>query len=162
AGCGNPLLIGTTLIIFLCLFLMALGAAGFAGYRDGLNLKGTTHAVAVVGTVGAQAALAQIDCSQGRYELCLERCKYVATQQPGYPGMALCMSTAQIALSATPTPSPTLTAQAPTAAPTDVATQASGSTGFTKEDMFVRGQEAYRTNTYTDAEKWLEAVRGLD
>ncbi len=54
AGCRNPLLIGTVLIAFLCLFLTAIGAAGFAGYRDGLNIQGTSHSVAIAGTIGAQ------------------------------------------------------------------------------------------------------------
>ena len=162
SGCRNPLLIGTVIIAFLCLFLTALGAAGFAGYRDGLNIQGTSHAVAIVGTVGAQATLVQVDCAANRFELCYERCKYIATQQPSYPGMAACMSKAALALSATPTPSPTVTMPPPTVAPNVVATEASGGGGFSREDMFVRGQLAYRTNSYEDAEKWLEAVRGLD
>ena len=162
AGCRNPLLIGTVLIAFLCLFLTAIGAAGFAGYRDGLNIQGTSHAVAIAGTIGAQATLVQADCSNNRYELCYERCKYIATQQPSYPGMAACIGKAQIALSATSTPSPTLTTLPVTVAPNIVSTEASAGTGFSREDMFVRGQEAYRTNSYLDAEKWFEALRGLD
>jgi hypothetical protein len=161
-GCRNPLLIGTVLIAFVCLFLTAVGAAGLAGYRDGVNIKGTSHAVAIVGTIGAQATLARSDCSTGHYELCFERCKFIATQQPSYPGMGACMSTAQVALKTTPTLTPTVTPLPPTSAPSVAATQPGGGSGFTREDLFVRGQEAYRTNSYAETQKWLEALRGLD
>jgi hypothetical protein len=67
-----------------------------------------------------------------------------------------------VALKTTPTLTPTVTPLPPTAAPSAAATQASIGVNFTKEELFVRGQEAYRTNSYTDTQKWLEALRGLD
>lgn len=165
SGCQNPLLIGTVLLMLLCLCVTLVGLAGFVGYRDGVNGAATKRAVALVGTIGAQATLAQTDCTAGRFELCNERCKYISTQQPSFPGMAACMSGAQLALSATPVPLATATpvqpaATAPTVDPS-AANTASGGT-CSPEELFVRGQEAYRSTDYEGAMKWLEALRGCN
>ncbi len=169
-GCRNPLLVATVALAFSCLCITSIGLAGLAGYNDGTHLVGTKKAVAIAATVGIQAALAQTDCTAGRYELCLERCKFIATQQPGYPGMSECIASAEMALSATPTPTPvkatptaTLsTSSTPLSATPGLTPTVSATAGFSREDLFVRGQEAFRSDDYENAMKWLEALRGLD
>ena len=169
SGCRNPLLMVTVGLAFGLMCIASIALAGLAGWRDGTNLAGTKRAAAIVATVGIQAGLAQADCTAGRYELCLERCKFIATQQPGYPGMAVCINSAQIALSATPTPTTLPLGPTPTHSPTAPRSTTPGpsptattSGGFSREDLFVRGQEAFRTDDYENAMKWLEALRGLD
>ncbi|MEP7286310.1 MAG: hypothetical protein ABI947_11135 [Chloroflexota bacterium] len=162
SGCGNTLLIGTVLIAFACLFVTAIGLAGLAGWRDGVTESQSRKAAALVGTLGAQATLASQDCANGRFELCNERCKYVETAQPYYPGMTACMSSAKLALSATPTPGATST---PTIQPTTAApltpTLAATSNDL-RETLYVQGQTAVRLNNYDETVKWFEPLRGLD
>ncbi len=167
SGCGSPLLIGAVALAFLCLFVTSVGLAGYAGWRDGVQSAQTRKAATVVAYAGAQATLARQDCDEGRYELCNERCAYVATQQPGFPGMEACMSLAQIALSATPTPTATVTVALSPAPPTPTpgsttaaSTESAG--GFTAEELYARAQEAFRRPDYEEAMKWLEALRGLN
>ena len=169
-GCGNPLLVGAVVLAFLCLFVTSVGLSGYAGWRDGVQAAQSRKASTVVAQAGAQATLARQDCDEGRYELCNERCAYVATQQPSFPGMAACMSLAQIALSATPTPSstPTVMPSTATIAPSAAASTSSPNGGATSngqmsaEELFARGQEAFRIPDYENAMKWLEALRGLN
>lgn len=163
SGCGSPLLIGAVVLAFLCLFVTSVGLAGYAGWRDGVQSAQSRKAATVIAYVGAQATLARQDCDEGRYELCNERCAYVATQQPGFPGMAACMSLAQVALSATPTPTIASTSVPATATPgstTAVSTDSGG--GITAEELYARAQEAIRRSDYEEAMKWLEALRGLN
>jgi tetratricopeptide (TPR) repeat protein len=163
SGCGSPLLIGAVALAFLCLFVTSVGLAGYAGWRDGVQSAQTRKAATVVAYAGEQATLARQDCDEGRYELCNERCAYIATQQPGFPGMEACMSLAQIALSATPTPTTTITSAPPTTTPgstTAASTDSAG--GFTAEELYARALEAFRRPDYEEAMKWLEALRGLN
>jgi hypothetical protein len=160
SGCGSPLLIGAVGVMFLCLFVSIVGLAGLAGYRDGVEAMHQRAAVALQGTANAQATLAKDDCDKGNFDLCVERCRFVATAQPFYPGITACISRAEIMLSATPTPgvTPTSTPVPPTA----TATIASESGGISKEELFARGQESMRLIDYENAIKWLEALRGYD
>jgi hypothetical protein len=160
SGCRNPLLVVAVGLAFACLFVSSVGLAGYAGWRDGAEFAQTKKSGTLVSYLGNQATLARVDCDEGRYELCNERCKYVATQQPSFPGMASCMTLAQLVLSATPTPSaiPTI---APT--PTQTPTQPPNTGGLpSPEELFARSQEAIRTEDYENAMKWLEALRGRD
>ena len=100
-GCASPLLILGVVLSVVCLFATSVGLAGLAGYRDGVAINQTQKSSTLVVYLVNQATLARDDCDAGRYELCQERCKYVLTQQPYYPGMDACMSQAQIALSMT-------------------------------------------------------------
>jgi hypothetical protein len=160
SGCGNRLLIGAVAIMFLCLFVAIIGLAGLAGYRDGVEDMHQKAAVALQGTSNAQATLAKDDCEKGNFELCAERCRFVATAQPFYPGMTACISRAQLMLSATPTPG--LTPTDTPLPPTPTATLSSESGGISKEEFFARGQDSMRLIDYQNAVKWLEALRGYD
>jgi tetratricopeptide (TPR) repeat protein len=156
-GC-NPLLVGTVLLAFLCLFAATVGLAGYAGWRDGSQMVQTKKAVAVVATSAHQATLAGQDCREGRFELCYERCQYVATLQPYYPGVEACMAMARFALSATPTPTVAPTIIAPTSTPP--ATLQPGQP--TREELYIRAKEALRRNDFEAAMGFYEALRGVD
>jgi hypothetical protein len=160
-GCANRLLVIGTILALVVLFVASIGLAGLAGWRDGHDLAQTRRAATVAVAVGVQATQAYQDCQQGAYELCYERCKYIATQQPSYPGMEACMSAAQVALSATPSLAPTAALLTPSIPPTLVA-GATSSGAYSSEDLFARAQEAMRTSDYESAMKWLEALRGKD
>ncbi len=160
-GCSNPLLIIAVVMAFACLFVSSIGLAAYAGWRDGAESAQTKKAGTLVSYLGNQATLARGDCDEGRYELCNERCQYVATQQPSFPGMASCMTLAQLALSATPTPSATPTMLPPTPTPSQTPTANVGGLP-SPEELFARSQEAIRTEDYESAMKWLEALRGRD
>jgi pentatricopeptide repeat protein len=159
-GCGNRLLISAVLLAFFFLCVTSVGLAALAGWRDGVTDAQVHKATALVGTVGAQAALASDDCTNGRYELCKERCVYISTVQPFYPGIGNCLSTAQSALNVTPTATATTppTAVPPTFTPTLTASNGD----FSREELFIRATQAYRTIDYESTVKWLEALRGLD
>lgn len=156
-GC-NPLLVGTVLVAFLCLFASSVGLAGYAGWRDGVQMMQTKKAVAVVATSAHQATLAGQDCREGRFELCFERCQYVATLQPYYPGVEACMVMAQFALSATPTPTVPPTTIAPTSTPPPSLPPGQP----TREELYIRAKEALRRNDFEAAMGFYEALRGVD
>ncbi|MCC7449358.1 MAG: hypothetical protein IT324_18210 [Anaerolineae bacterium] len=161
AGCGSPLLIAAVTLALLCLFVTSVGLAALAGWRDGNQIKLTRQAATLVANLAEQATLSYDDCNQGRYELCIARCQYIATLQPAYPGMAACIANAQIALSATP--SPTIAPTSAPATPTPSPTFAAASDGsISREELLARGEEAVRNSDYESAMKWLEALRGLD
>jgi len=161
AGCGSPLLIAAVTLALLCLFVTSVGLAALAGWRDGNQIKLTRQAATVVANIAEQATLAHDNCEQGRYELCMVGCQYIATLQPAYPGMAACIANAQIALSATPTPTTAPTNVPPTATPSPTFAPASDGS-ISREELLARGEEAVRNSDYESAMKWLEALRGLD
>jgi hypothetical protein len=71
------------------------------------------------------------------------------------------MTLAQLALSATPTPTVTPTVQPPT--PTLTPTLPPNEGGLpSPEELFARAQDTIRTEDYESAMKWLEALRGRD
>jgi tetratricopeptide (TPR) repeat protein len=160
-GCGNRLLVVLTVLALFLLFAASVGLSGLAGWRDGVVIMQTRKAATLVAYVGGQATLAHDDCDQGHYELCYERCKFIATQQPFYPGMDACMSYAQLVLSVTPTTLPSVAPPTPTLGPTLSVTTGDGG-DYSLEDLFARAQEAVRTSDYESAMKWLEALRGKD
>ncbi len=161
SGCGNRVLVVVVLLAFACLFVTSVGLAGYAGWRDGAVSVQTRKAATLVSYLGVQATLARGDCDEGRYELCYERCAYVATQQPGYLGVTSCMTLAELELSATPTPSPLPTIAPATPTPT-IAPTVNSSGLPSPEEMFARAQEAVRIEDYETAMKWLEALRGVN
>ena len=157
---SNRLLVVT---VFLALTLMCIASitlAGVAGWRDGVSAFQTLKAATQVSYIENQEALAREDLKNERYEIAYERCKYILTLQPYYPGAAACMTTSQLMLSVTPTPTVTATPILPT--PTPAPTNTPGSGMPSAEELFIRGQTAVRDGFYEDAMKWLEALRGLD
>lgn len=160
-GCGSPLLIAAVTLALLCLFVTSVGLAALAGWRDGSQIKLTRQAATLVVNLAEQATLSRDDCDQGRYELCMARCQYIATLQPAYPGMAACIANAQIVLSATPTPTTPPTSVPPTLTPSPTFAAASDGS-ISREELLARGEEAVRNSDYESAMKWLEALRGLD
>jgi tetratricopeptide (TPR) repeat protein len=156
-GCANPLLVTLVALALIGMFVTMVALAAFAGYRDGGITRQTQKAVALDGTLNGQATLAWADLERGNFEVADARCKYVIEQQPQYSGMRNCISTAQAALNATPTftPSapPTATAVPPTATvppQTDVTTDA----------LFTLALEAINKQDYQAAKDYLEALRG--
>ena len=160
-GCGSPLLIAAVTLALLCLFVTSVGLAALAGWRDGNQIKSTRQASTLVANLAEQATLSRDDCDQGRYELCIARCQYVSTLQPSYPGMAACIANAEIALSATPTPTVAPTSVPPTLTPSPTFAAASDGS-ISREELLARGEEAVRNSDYESAMKWLEALRGVD
>ncbi len=149
---------------FTC--VVTLGFAMLAGYRDGTNEVQARQAVALRGTLGAQATLANDDCQNSRFELCELRCAYIATAQPGYAGVSDCLATAQLALSVTPTSSPTISANlSPTAAQvqsTPSATFVTPTSAFSSTNLFIQGQEAFHNADWQNAMTDLEALSEQD
>lgn len=157
-GCANPLLVTLVALALLGMAVTMVALAAFAGYRDGGITRQTQKAVALEGTLNGQATLAWADLDRGNYEVADARCKYVIGQQPQYPGMRNCISTAQAALNATstftPTTPPTATLPPPTATqpPVDVTT----------DMLFTLALEAIDKQDFQAAKDYLEALRGKD
>jgi len=173
-GCANRLLISFVLASFLFLCVAMIGLAGLAGYRDGVNDAATYAMNTKIADIGTQEAHIGQDQQAGRWESVLARCQYVATLRPGDQAMANCMSQAEQALSATPSPSITPTATATLNPPTDTPTvnpigESDGTPTVTANptealllDLWTRAQEAFRQNQYETARSYLEALQEAD
>ncbi|MBX3063476.1 MAG: hypothetical protein KF726_10905 [Anaerolineae bacterium] len=163
-GCANPLLTAVVILALLGMFVMMLGVAAFAGYRDGGVVRQTQKAVALYGTMDGQATLAWRNLDEGNYTIARERCVYIIGINAQYPGMRNCVSTAEAALNATPTftPSPTATITPLPTATVDTSASTSTSAGFTPDSLFNNAELAYQQADYETAQAYLEALRGLD
>jgi len=164
-GCTNRLLVIITVVALIAIFFATVGLAAYAGVRDGQQDFRTRAAATQAFAFDDQATRGAQDLADQQYEGALAHCGYVLTQQPYYPGVARCAMTAQAALSATPTPSPTFTSTAlpPSATPTlpPVETAAgSADASITIDSQIGLAEQAYRSNDYERAQSLLEALRG--
>lgn len=185
-GCSSTLLVAFVLFDLLFLCVGAVGFASLAGYRDGVNVAATYAINTQSAVVSTQLPRIAQDLAAKNWDSLLARCIYVATLQPSDPGMPSCIMQAQQALSATPTPLPTLSSTpSPTARPSSTpapsltpaissasspgaATGTPGSaalvtatTAFLPE-LFARAQEAIRQQQFDTAIGYLEAIRESD
>ena len=180
-GCSNALLVAFVLFDLLFLCVAAVGFAGLAGYRDGVNDAATLAVNTQSAAVSTQLPRIAQDLSAQNWDSLLVRCQYVATLRPGYPGMDGCINQAEQKLSATPTPMPSLTyTLSPTNTPTLPATATTASSNPSAADLtptqlapvtatpaflpelFARAQEAIRQQQYETAIGYLEAIRETD
>lgn len=159
-GCGTSILVTVVAMLLIAMFVMSLAFAGFAGYRDGGIIRQTDNFVALAGTLDGQATLAWDDLSKGNFEIADARCKYVIEKQSFYAGMKNCISTAQAALNATPTFTPS---RIPSATPLPALPTATGApNAFTPESLLAQADEAIRVGNFSDARDFLESLRGVD
>jgi type II secretory pathway pseudopilin PulG len=159
-GCANPLLAGLVALMLLGMIASMLALSAYLGYRDGGIVRRTQNAVALFGTLDWQATRAWQDLAESSFALADARCQYLIGVRPEYPGLRNCISTAQAALSATPTftPSPLPSATPPPTTAPVIATPGA----VTAEQLFSRAQDQINAGEYEAARKTLEALRGLD
>lgn len=158
-GCRNPLLVFTITFAMIGFFVITVALSGLLGWRDGTVARKTQDTVALIGTVNRQATNAYSDLGNQQYQIAEDRCKYIVTLKPFYPGARECMSTAEAMLSATPMPTITPTSMA-TATTTPTPTKAVDASS--PKQLFDQAQIAFRGEDYETAMKWLEALRGKD
>ena len=159
-GCANPMLLVIVALMLLGIFVSMVALAAFAGYRDGGVTRRTQNAVALFGTLDGQATLAWQDLGTENYELADARCKYLIEIKPEYPGMRNCISTAQAAINATPTFTPTAPATATPIPTVEAAPTTSGV--ITPDQLLARADDQIGKGDNEAARKTLEALRGLD
>ncbi len=172
-GCANSLLILVVAAMFMGLCVAIIGLAGAAGYRDGSN-DAATHTVNTrIAAISTQLPHISQDIAAANWDSALLRCAYVGTLQPGNQAIAGCIAGAQAALSATPTPTSTVTALPPTATPSNAPTSAtktagtaaatsdSANNGFSPTAAWARALEENRKNNFETAVGYLEAIREL-
>lgn len=159
-GCANPLLLLVVALMLIGIFVSMVALAAYAGYRDGGIIRRTQNAVALFGTLDGQATLAWQDLGTENYELADARCKYLIEIRPEYPGIRNCISTAQAAMSATPTFTPS--AQ-PTETPIPTIAAATPTPSvITPDQLLARADAQINQGDNEAARKTLEALRGLD
>jgi len=160
-GCVGTLF--TSLLVLMMIFtgLGIIVLAGVAGWRDGGIARRTEQAHALNATLDRQSTLAWTNLGEGQFELAFNRCDYISTLQPLYPGANQCRATAQAALNASPTPTLTPTLIPPTLTPTISLTPPPAG-AFNPEELLARAQEASRRSDYETAMAWLEALRAQD
>jgi hypothetical protein len=115
--------------------------------------------VALNGTLDGQATLAWQDLSTENYELADARCKYLIEIRPEYPGMRNCISTAQAAINATPTFTPTTQPTEMVIPTVEAAPTTSGA--ITPEQLLARADDQINKSDFENARKTLEALHGL-
>ena len=104
---------GLTLVaVFLCAALTAIGLSGLGGYQAGIHAQRLNATQTAEVEAGIQFSLGLDDLEQGRYELAVERFRYVLGVNPAYPGATENLALAEAALGAgaiTPTLPPSNT-----------------------------------------------------
>lgn len=163
-GCLSRLFGLAVFLGIVVMFVAGVALAGFAGARDGRNLRLQAQSGTLTAGYFEQATLAYQDLDNGLYELALERCNYLIAQQVNFPGADECIRRAQVALAATntPTPTPEPTAIPATNTPPPTAQIANPDGTIDSAQLLALAQTAFDSGNYTDAEAYLEALRGQD
>ena len=169
----RPLLLATVMIGTLCLCLMLIGFAGYAGYRDGLATNDAKITQTLATGIAQQYATGVADLDNGYAELAAARFEWIVETVQAPTEYALDsrdrLAIARTLQAYTPTAPPTMTATAspttlPTASPTELVEPQAASetpTGTNPEDLYNRASQAMSLVRYEEAIEWLESLRAL-
>lgn len=170
---GRPLLLLVVMAGTLCLCLMLVGFAGFAGYRDGLATNDARITQTLATGIAQQYATGVADLQQGYAELAAARFAWIVETIQAPPQYALDsrvqLNLARTIAAYTPTPSPTLTftpSPSPTPAPTippSPTVEPSTTLDPMRDPAYLYDQAAtaMRVAHYEDAIEWLDALIAL-
>jgi len=167
---ARPLLLALVLGATLCLCLLMVGFAGYAGYRDGLATNDARLTQTIATGIAEQYRMGVNDLAQGYAELAAARFAWIVETVNAPAAIAgdsaALLATARAISSYTPTPAPTDT-PTPTLTPTPSLTPTLPSPTPSPEAsqdpayLFEQAQTALRLVRYEDAIEWLDALRAL-
>ncbi len=168
------LLYGVVMLGTLCLCMMLVAAAGFAGYRDGLATNDARVTQTLATGIAQQYATGLADLDQGYAELAAARFSWIVetlqvpadyaydSAQRLATARAITSYTPTPTLTATPSPMPTVP---PTASPTPAPTEPATATLSPMQDpayLYDQADLAMRVYHYEDAIEFLDALRAVD
>ncbi|MBN1201019.1 MAG: hypothetical protein JXJ20_04105 [Anaerolineae bacterium] len=166
---ARPLLLGVIMLGTLCICLMLVALAGFAGYRDGLATNDYRVTQTLATGIAEQYATGVADFQSGNFELAIARLEWIVKtiqpapdylrDSPALLAMASTMNAYTPTPTATGTPTPTAIPE-PTLIPADVETPEP--TGADPAYLYEQAETAMRQSDYEAAIEWLESLRGLD
>jgi tetratricopeptide (TPR) repeat protein len=134
---------------FVLLIILAVLAAGAAGYVSGRQLQQRQESKDIQQIIQEQYALGLVDLEQERYDLAVQRFEYIIRLDPTFPGTADRLAEALLGLNEPlPTPSPLAMTPTPNLSPV--------------EDIFVQAEQAYLAGDWTGAIEQLLALRAKD
>ena len=170
----RALLYGLVMLSTLCLCMMLVGVAGYAGYRDGLATNDAKITQTLATGIAQQYATGVADLDQGYAELAAARFSWIVEtlQAPADVAFdsAQRLATARAITSYTPTPSPTVTPSPsptalPTASPIPAQIDPPTATLNPMQDpahLYDQADIAMRVAHYEDAIEFLDALRAID
>lgn len=167
---ARPLLLALVLGATLCLCLLMVGFAGFAGYRDGLATNDARLTQTIATGIAEQYQMGVNDLMQGYAELAAARFAWIV-ETVNAPAAyardsAALLATARAIASYTPTlaptstPTPTITLT-PSPTPTALSPTPSPEASQDPAYLFEQAQIALRLVRYEEAIEWLDALRAL-
>lgn len=169
------LLLLTVMAGTVCLCLLLVGFAGFAGYRDGLVTNDARITQTLATGIAQQYATGVVDLDSGYAELAAARFSWIVetiqapTEYALDSAQRLAQARTMEAYTPTPPPTvpPTLTATPrPTLTPTSEALSptppVTGTpTGPNPETLYQNAAQAMTLSRYEEAIEWLESLRAL-
>lgn len=170
----RTLLYAVVMLSTLCLCMMLVALAGFAGYRDGLATNDAKITQTLATGIAQQYATGVADLDQGYAELAAARFSWIVETLQAPAGVAFDsaqrLATARAIMSYTPTPAPTATPSPtptvpPTRSPTPAPTEPATATISPLEDpayLYDQAATAMRVTHYEDAIEFLDALRAID
>jgi tetratricopeptide (TPR) repeat protein len=170
---ARPLLLIVVMASTLCLCMMLVSLAGFAGYRDGLATNDAKVTQTLATGIAEQYATGVADLQQGHAEMAVARFAWIvetiqaptqyALDSPGQLALARTIE----AYSPTPSPAPTRTL-APTFTPTSPPTltpsvEPTATLPPMQDPAYLYDQAALamQVTHYEEAISWLDALRAL-
>lgn len=167
---ARPLLLAVVLGATLCLCLLMVSFAGYAGYRDGLATNDARLTQTIATGIAEQYRMGLSDLAQGYAELAAARFAWIVetvNAPAAYAGdSAQLLATARAIASYTPTPAPTSTLTptvtlTPSPTPTVLSPTPSAEAGQDPAYLYEQAQTAMRLVRYEEAIEWLDALRSL-
>jgi hypothetical protein len=170
---ARPLLLIVVMASTLCLCIMLVSLAGFAGYRDGLATNDAKVTQTLATGIAEQYATGVADLQQGYAEMAAARFAWIvetiqaptqyALDSPGQLALARTIE----AYSPTPSPAPTQTLSptfTPTSPPTLMPSMEPTATLLPMQDpayLYDQAALAMQVTHYEEAISWLDALRAL-
>ncbi len=173
SGPARGLMLGLVMLGTVCLCVMLVSFAGYAGYRDGLATNDVKITQTLATGIAEQYALGVADLQQGHAEMAVDRFAWIVeTVQPPTQyarDSALLLATSRAIGSYTPTAQPTDTpapqaSATPTLTPTPEPTLSITPTVNALKDPAYLYQQAATSMSlfrYEEAIEWLDALRSL-
>jgi tetratricopeptide (TPR) repeat protein len=168
------LLLAVVVLSALCLCVMLVGVAGFAGYRDGLATNDARITQTLATGIAEQYALGVEDLQNQRFELAIARFGWIGTLQPAPDYLRdspqlLALASTMNAYTSTPTVTPTPTipptqpvTPTPTVSPTAPVEASSTPSGSDPARLYDEAYNAMIVNDYETAIEWLDSLIALD
>lgn len=172
AAIGRVLMLAAVMSGAVCLCLVLVGLAGFAGYRDGLATNDARITQTLATGIAEQYDAGVTDLAQGYPELAEARFAWIVetiqapTQYARDSRVQLALARTVAAFTPTPTITPTLTpspSPSPTSMPTAETLPAATETpsGSDPAYLYRQAELSMAVFKYEDAIEWLDALQAL-